>query len=532
MTKYILFILLSTVPVLGITGDFNADHKVNFLDYGMLAVDWQKSTPDIHYSVVDMNGDGTVDFKDLALFCNSWLEFDPDYFPPVQATSPDPASGALQVAVNKVLSWQRQAGSTCDVWFGTVAGGMSKVVSSTTSTSYDPPGSLSESTQYNWRIDTINGTGTTTGVVWDFTTVSGNTAPETTDASATPVAYIVSSIQLTGTDDGLPAMPGKLKYIITSLPVHGYLQDPVSGGQSRITAVPYRLSGWNGSVLFATDTAGADSFQFKTFDGQLYSNTSTVNLTVSANPQDCLSFDGQGYVTVADNDLLDLAASRGIGLCFSTRSPYCRFLKKHETGQPGYAIGLVGGKVSVNIYSATGLVGTIKSSNRYDNGGWTNCVFAYDGTNNRVELYINYGEAISGTNWYELSETYLDEQGLSIPAGTYTNDCQLIIGTSDSIACKWEIDAIRTYNLTMTDGFRSLCSMQIRTTAGNTDSWVPSPVMRFACNYDGTNNTITQIYDDVSASHLTGSFSSSDHVKYIPFYWHWYDSAAYQMHNN
>jgi hypothetical protein len=419
--RIVSIIILLATSAFGITGDFNDDHIVNFLDYGTLAVCWQQSVPNIDYPVADLNADGTVDYDDLAIFAYHWLEYDITYL---------------------------------------------------------------------------------------------NVAPATTNTSATPVTFIVSSVPLTSTDDGLPEIPGKLKYIITSLPAHGYLQDPISGGQSRITAVPYTLSSWGDDVFFATDTAGADSFQFKTFDGLLYGNTSTVSLTVAANPQDCLSFDGSGSVTVPDNDLLDLVHGRGIAFFVNTRKPYQQVLRKHETGSAGYEFWIVGGKPQLRLFTASSQVAAIPYNFRIDNGRWHHIGFVYDSAG-KAEINIT-----------DDSQSSLESVLLDVPINDYTNACNLIIGGG----YKWQIDNIRSYSLNLTDVFYGLYVNQPRATAGDVQLFVPTCALRFKCDYDGTNNTSTQIYDDISVGHLIGTFNSSDHVKYIPFYWHWYDSAAFQQH--
>jgi hypothetical protein len=70
---------------------------------------------------------------------------------------------------------------------------------------------------------------------------------------------------------------------------------------------------------------------------------------------------------------------------------------------------------------------------------------------------------------------------------------------------------------------------QSRATAGNNEMFTPVPAVRFHCNYNGTTNTSTQIYDDISAGHLIGTFSDANDVRYVPFGWHWYDSAAFHQ---
>jgi len=97
---------------------------------------------------------------------------------PTKATNPSPANGSTQRPLGQVLSWTRPSSATsCDVWFGP-SGNMTKVLSATTATTYDPP-SLVHSTVYQWRIDTKNAAGTTTGDVWQFTTVTPPAAPTT-----------------------------------------------------------------------------------------------------------------------------------------------------------------------------------------------------------------------------------------------------------------------------------------------------------------------------------------------------------------
>ncbi len=97
---------------------------------------------------------------------------------PPKATNPNPANGATDVATNADLSWNGgsliasgEANSyTYDVYFGTsaspplAAGGI-------TSTTYDP-GTMDSATMYYWRVDTSDGSQTTTGDVWSFTTES------------------------------------------------------------------------------------------------------------------------------------------------------------------------------------------------------------------------------------------------------------------------------------------------------------------------------------------------------------------------
>lgn len=90
---------------------------------------------------------------------------------PDPATSPAPTSGAAGVSTSQELSWTAGSGATAHaVYFGTDSTpDESEYQGNQAGTTYDP-GSLSQSTTYYWRIDEVNGFGTTTGTVWSFTT--------------------------------------------------------------------------------------------------------------------------------------------------------------------------------------------------------------------------------------------------------------------------------------------------------------------------------------------------------------------------
>ncbi|MHC4739706.1 MAG: DNRLRE domain-containing protein, partial [Planctomycetota bacterium] len=90
--------------------------------------------------------------------------------PPGQASNPSPAYSATDVTIDADLSWTAGSGSTSsDVYFGTSSPGTFQ--GNQTATTYDP-GTMANDTTYYWRIDEINAAGTTTGNVWNFTTVA------------------------------------------------------------------------------------------------------------------------------------------------------------------------------------------------------------------------------------------------------------------------------------------------------------------------------------------------------------------------
>ncbi len=96
-----------------------------------------------------------------------------DAGPPVgpgPATDPVPANGTNDVDINQDISWSNPAGATSiEVFFGT-PGNLTSVYSGSPITTFDP-GELAYSTTYSWRINETDGSGTTNGPTWGFTTM-------------------------------------------------------------------------------------------------------------------------------------------------------------------------------------------------------------------------------------------------------------------------------------------------------------------------------------------------------------------------
>ncbi|MCK4783550.1 MAG: hypothetical protein KAV87_07360, partial [Desulfobacteraceae bacterium] len=90
--------------------------------------------------------------------------------PPGPATNPSPADGALGILVNADLSWTAGiASDSSDVYFGTdPTPDSGEFQGNQAGTTFNPSGTMSQDTYY-WRIDSVNGDGTTTGYVWSFT---------------------------------------------------------------------------------------------------------------------------------------------------------------------------------------------------------------------------------------------------------------------------------------------------------------------------------------------------------------------------
>lgn len=106
--------------------------------------------------------------------------------PPNQATNPNPSVNATGVTLTPTLTWTAGLGAAShQVYFGTNPNpGPSELKGSQSGNSFSP-GTLAIQTAYYWRIDETNTQGTTTGVVWKFTTGSGPPAVTTSKASYT-----------------------------------------------------------------------------------------------------------------------------------------------------------------------------------------------------------------------------------------------------------------------------------------------------------------------------------------------------------
>ena len=505
-----MLILFSAAGCLGLQANLNSDYIVDFKDFAIFARAWQAADANC-----DFNTDGIVDTKDLAVFAEQWLQVEGNHAP-VLGTIGDKNVyekelltfdvNATDIDVNDILTY------SCIYEGNTLPSGWNFADKTFTWTP-----DFNQSGTYSFRFDVNDGNLADSETI--VITVYDTVWPVADSCSLSAYTFITKTITLTALDDGQPNPPGQLNYIITAEPNDSncYIQDPASGcGKITANLLPYTLRNHGNIIWLAANSNETFTFNWKANDGLYDSNIATITTVVSPNPQDCLSFDEQGWVTIPDNNKLDLEPNRGIGVCFATRKPFVGILKKHEAGQAGYEIELVSGKIVATIYDVNGIAATIKSSERYDNGQWTNVVVAYNGTTNFLGMYI--GSGLVDSNWYQNSEILWGDDAVSVPAGLYSNDCNLIIGKSNDAAYKWEIDAIRTYTLDFSDSFRTLACIQSRETAGNTETYVPVPIVRFKCN-EGAGTTITNDKDP----NLIGVFSDSNNVRWLPSNWYWSD---------
>jgi subtilisin len=88
--------------------------------------------------------------------------------PPDPANDPDPADAATGVSTTPTLTWSGGSGADShDVYFGTSP---APGFQGNQAEASFWPGTLELETTYYWRIDEVNAVGTTTGIVWSFTT--------------------------------------------------------------------------------------------------------------------------------------------------------------------------------------------------------------------------------------------------------------------------------------------------------------------------------------------------------------------------
>jgi alpha-tubulin suppressor-like RCC1 family protein len=145
--------------------DLNNDGQTDFKDFSYLAQYWKQNT-----SLADLapigHRDGKVDVDDLSILAKYWLKH--IEIPPVKASNPNPAHLKLNVDINADLSWTAgYLATSYNVYFGKT--NPPPFVRNQTGTTFDP-GTMSYSTTYRWRIDSVNPAGTTTGDSWIFKT--------------------------------------------------------------------------------------------------------------------------------------------------------------------------------------------------------------------------------------------------------------------------------------------------------------------------------------------------------------------------
>lgn len=198
------------------------DASVGAASYDVYFDTNQSSVQNADLQSVQFRGNvATTTFMPGSIFPNGLLDGDTQYFwridakgpggtttgdvfsfttGPDQVTDPMPMNDDLGVDVNTELSWTASSSATSyDVYLGTVLADVESATNAdltgifrdnVTVTNFDPAG-LMAVTDYYWRIDAVDDTGTggtTKGEVWKFTTGAGQTADPTPANGASGVS--------------------------------------------------------------------------------------------------------------------------------------------------------------------------------------------------------------------------------------------------------------------------------------------------------------------------------------------------------
>ncbi|MDD4310645.1 MAG: hypothetical protein PHO32_09715 [Candidatus Cloacimonetes bacterium] len=108
---------------------------------------------------------------------------------PLQAVSPRPMQNAINTSILPTLRWENGGGIVTGyrLYFGTSPESL-QLISEQSGTSYSISSNLFWNTQYYWRVDSFNASGTTMGELWQFTTESVSLQISSPANNATGVA--------------------------------------------------------------------------------------------------------------------------------------------------------------------------------------------------------------------------------------------------------------------------------------------------------------------------------------------------------
>ncbi|NIP23315.1 MAG: hypothetical protein GWN67_17100 [Phycisphaerae bacterium] len=194
---------------------------------------------------------------------------------PGQAGNPIPVDAATDVSLTADLSWTAGSGATShDVYFGTTSPGAFQGNQSTTT--FDP-GTMADGTTYYWRIDEKNSGGTTTGIVWSFTTITLDTDPPTPDPmtwAAVPAATSDTAITMTA---DTASDPSGVEYFFECLTVGGH----DSGWQDSTT---YTDTGLSPETQYTYRVKARDKSSNQNETGWSSSESATTEATPDTTP--------------------------------------------------------------------------------------------------------------------------------------------------------------------------------------------------------------------------------------------------------
>jgi len=197
---------------------------------------------------------------------------------PGTASNPQPTNGATNVGINPILSWDPGDGSdSSDVYFGMDPDLGGFFQGNQVGTTFSP-GDLLYNTSYYWRIDEVNGLGTSTGAVWSFTT--GNEPPS-------PTNVYVESIQVST----VSGSKGR-KY-----------------GQVMVTIFDDNDSPVSGAVVTGIFTGDFEETHFGTTDNSGVAVITTSSQTKKPSYEFCVDDVVHGTLTYEPNDNVEVCKS-------------------------------------------------------------------------------------------------------------------------------------------------------------------------------------------------------------------------------
>ncbi len=216
---------------------------------------------------------------------------------PGPASYPNPTDGATDVAITAQLSWTTGSNtSSHDVFFGT--SNPPSFVGNQAGTTYNP-GTLNYGVTYYWRIDEVGPGGTTTGLVWSFTTDSTMTENANADI---PVAGTIggSYTNTFQSDDVYETITEKLTGGKPSVR-YSMLEHKWTFSISSATTVTFYIE------AFKTPSGDGDNFVFAySLDDSTYTDMVTVTSTTDSDTLQSYVLpggtSGTVYIRVKDTD--------------------------------------------------------------------------------------------------------------------------------------------------------------------------------------------------------------------------------------
>ena len=215
---------------------------------------------------------------------------------PGQASNPSPSDANTGIGIAADLSWTAGSYATShDVYFGTVSPGTFR--GNQGGTIFNP-GIMNGDTTYYWRIDERNDDGTTTGIVWSFTTEDATVSPpvslyefegDFSNSISGPAATAVGNAQIVtdGEKGQVLSLDGSGDYLNCG-------NDSIESGGSIILDTAMTLAAW----IKSSDMDGDDGVISYGWAWRMLGNGGKIrfkNTTLSVG-------DFSGTVNVADGD--------------------------------------------------------------------------------------------------------------------------------------------------------------------------------------------------------------------------------------